>query len=164
MQHIQVILGMVADSGFRAKIEEVGFTGDWRPKFANAQGRFTGTSFIPDTFGEPVQSLYRQYHSNQTLWHGFDPDGKSTYAGDPFLDDLTTKMRREFDKNKRIQLAFDLQRYEGKKMYWPKVAGGANSFELAWPVLRNRDVWQGIGHRDFATWWLDPKKAPLGAS
>ena len=45
-------------------------------------------------------------------------------------------------------------------MFQPKI-GGANSFNLAWPVVRNQNVWQGGTNHEFARIFLDPSKAPL---
>jgi hypothetical protein len=74
---------------------------------------------------------------------------------------MTTKMRREFDEKKRIELSHEIQKYEASKMYYMAFPGGANGFTLHWPCVRGRNVWQGDAYRDDATLWLDQTKPPF---
>jgi hypothetical protein len=67
----------------------------------------------------------------------------------------------EFDEKKRQDLVNEIQKYEAKKVYFPRVGGGANAFSLAWPAYRGRGVWQGTTSRWLATNWLDQMKEPL---
>jgi peptide/nickel transport system substrate-binding protein len=164
--YIDTILAMVPDAGFRTQIHTVNFGTEWRPQLADARGQFEGVSFILDSGGaEPANYLYLHYHIKGSLNHGYDPDGLNRREGDPTLNDLTTKGRLEFDEKKRMELASEIQKYEAKKVYFPRVAGGATAFSLAWPALRGRGVWQGTTSRGFgtssATNWLDPTKAPI---
>jgi hypothetical protein len=83
---------------------------------------------------------------------------------DSTLDGLTSKAVQEFDDKKRLELVQEIQRYEGGKNFYPRFGGGTG-FSLAWPTVRNRNVYQG-GSRggtpnNPSTLWLDPEKAPL---
>ncbi len=161
-KHIEVVLAMVQDAGFRPKQNLVNFNSEWRPQIHDTHGHFDGAAFVTDASpAEPAFYLGVRYGVNGSLFHGFDADGKGTFAGDPYLEGLLQKMRTEFDEKKRVQLAYDFQRYEAKKVYYPRVAGGANTFELGWPAVRGRKVWQGATNRTAATFWLDHTKAPL---
>jgi hypothetical protein len=110
-----------------------------------------------------VAYLFRFYNSKGSDFRGFDADGRGNGAGDPVMDELTTKMKGEFDDKKRTALVHELQRREGQKHYMSAFPGGANSFALAWPAVRGRQVWRGEGQRDDATLWLDQTKAPFRA-
>jgi hypothetical protein len=72
---------------------------------------------------------------------------------------------QEFDAKKRMSLVHEIQRYEGGKNFYPRVGGGTG-FSLAWPAVRNREVYRGGTARAqaLATLWLDPEKPPLKKS
>jgi len=128
------------------------------PKYHNQSvAPFAGVSVslsnLPD---DPANYLFSYYNSRGSLRMGTD----ST------LDDLTSKAVAEFDNAKRMTLTHEIQRYEGGKNFYPRF-GGATGFSLAWPVLRNRQVYRGgTGRADTnnpSTLWLDNTKAPLKA-
>ena len=163
-RHIQTALAMVKDAGFRPIIDAVNFNTDWRPKFADARGKFSGMSFIVDSGGvEPSTFLYLHYNAKGSLNHGYDPDGQSRFLGDPTLNDLTVKARLEQDEEKRKSIVHEIQKYEAKKVYFPRLGGGAKLFDLGWPALRGRWTWQDVTNRNYAHLWVDPEKAPLKA-
>jgi ABC-type transport system substrate-binding protein len=160
-KHVEIILGMIREAGLNAKTNPVGFTTDWRPKFADIHGDHPGVAFrIDNGRPDPGDNLFSHYNSKAALFQGFTPDGKSTFAGDPKMDDWTTKMRREFDTKKRIALAQELQKYEAQMQYWPLAPGGANSFRLAWPCIQNFGVYTG-GRDQLVYEWIDETKPPF---
>jgi peptide/nickel transport system substrate-binding protein len=169
-KHIEIIQGMTVDAGFRNKNVDVGFNNEWRTVYQSGNGKFSGTSYVNETSNgvDPAVYLYRYYNTRGAIFRGFDAQGLGNAAGDIYLDDLTTKIRREFDDKKRQELIKDLQRYEGKSLYYIWLPGGANSFSLAWPAVRNLQVWRGSAggynpepRRDLATLWLDRSKPPF---
>ena len=157
---------MTAEAGFKNKNVEIGFTNEWRTIYQSGHGEFTGTSYVNETSNgvDPANYLYRYYNTKGAIFRGFSATGKPDHAGDPALDELTNKIRREFDDKKRQALILDLQRYEGNTLYYLWLPGGANGFELAWPAVRNRQVFRGDAHRDNAAIWLDQTKAPFKKS
>ena len=47
-------------------------------------------------------------------------------------------------------------------MSWQPRPGGASSFRITWPALRNKNVWQDENQgRYLATVWLDQTKPPF---
>jgi ABC-type transport system substrate-binding protein len=157
---IEILSGMAQEAGFRITNHQLGI--EDRVAILQGRGRFEGLSYGVDAGGpEPANYLFTRYHPTGSWFYGFDADGKSTFSGDPEITSIVEQMRREFDDKKRMQLAFDVQRHEGKKMYSPLAPGGANQFEVAWPAVRGREVWQGVTSRNFAYLWLDPNRAPL---
>ena len=77
----------------------------------------------------------------------------------------TTSRRRcarEFDNAKRIKYAQDLQNYLGKQQYFFHALGSATGFNVAWPVMRNFSVFQGLqwGYLQ-KRFWIDDTQAPL---
>ena len=79
---------------------------------------------------------------------------------------MNEKARIERDVEKRRTLVQDLQRYLAKAMYGLILPGGASGFSLAWPALRNYNVYRGASGG--AAWfhykeWLDTTKPPFTA-
>lgn len=69
-------------------------------------------------------------------------------------------MRREFDDTKRKSLAVDVQRYLGKMMYIVRNPGGATGFALAWPAMKNFNVFIS-DPIPYARNWIDDSLPPL---
>ena len=78
------------------------------------------------------------------------------------------KVMAELDANKRRSLAEDIQRYVAGKMYSVRWAGGATSFTMAWPAVKNFNAFRGGGTFGVPAFnlyeWMDPGLAPLKTS
>ncbi len=158
---IQALIGMANDSGLRVKSVPANFATEWQQKYRDVKGNFDGMAFVLQVgSGDPGDLMFALFNSGGSQFMGFDPNGQSTFKGDPTMDDLTNKMRREFDANKRYQYGFELQRYEAKMQYYPMFPGGANGFNLVWPAVENFAVNRG-GY--FLEYYLsiNDQKAPL---
>ncbi len=157
-----------------AVIEEAGFRGQKRqlqpPEIlgmitnASPPGNFNGTYVATDpTAPDPGTYLYQLYHRSGGNFYGYNPNSTGASAeGDPLLNDLIEKMQVEFDEKKRMQLAYDFQRYHAKMNYRPRIGGGATTLTTSWPALQNQGIWRGdLFKRDWCWEWLDTTKAPL---
>ena len=155
---LEAVVGLSQDSGLfnPNRVNVQNFFSEFIPKYHNqARGSFAGVSISLSNLAEdPANYLFSYYNTHGSLRMGTD----ST------LDDLTAKAIVEFDNEKRMQIVHDIQRYEGGMNYYPRLGGGTG-FSLAWPVVRNREVYRGgtglSGTNNPSTLWLDPKKAPL---
>jgi hypothetical protein len=151
---LEALFGMTADSGvFKVNIDLLAnYDADWVPKYHNQSlGPFSGVTISLSSLAQdPATYLHSYYNSKGALRQGTDAT----------LDDLTSKMIREFDAKKRMEIGFDIQRYEGQKMYYPRI-GGATGFSIGWPAVRNREVHRGGTMRQLTTLWLDQEKAPF---
>ena len=78
---------------------------DYRPKFADSHGDFTGFTTRPvpqDLLPDPVEIANTMYVPNKsTNFSGFMADGLAWEAGDPKHTELLTKARQEFDEKKQ---------------------------------------------------------------
>jgi ABC-type transport system substrate-binding protein len=155
---IETIIGMTQESGlFKWKLNIVqNYFAEFFPKYHNQSiAPFAGVAISLSNLAEdPANYVFSYYNSKGSLRMGTD----ST------LDGLTAKAVQEFDNKKRLELVQEIQRYEGGKNFYPRFGGGTG-FSLAWPAVRNRNVYQG-GSRggtpnNPSTLWLDPEKAPL---
>ncbi len=155
---VEPIIGLTQNSGlFKWNLNVVqNYFAEFFPKYHNQSvAPFAGVAIslsnLPD---DPANYLFSYYNSRGSLRMGTD----ST------LDDLTAKAVAEFDNAKRMSLTHEIQRYEGGKNFYPRF-GGATGFSLAWPAVRNRQVYRGgTGRADTnnpSTLWLDNTKAPL---
>jgi ABC-type transport system substrate-binding protein len=152
-QRFESLVGMAESSGlFKPTIEVLDFGSVWNVTFRNNKGAFNGVGFILDVNElDPAIDLYTHYH----------PSGSKYFGGDDELNGMLEKMIAEFDTDARMKLAHDVQRYEGGANYQP-MPGGATTFRITWPALRNKFVWQGDSQgRYLATVWLDQTKAPF---
>jgi peptide/nickel transport system substrate-binding protein len=159
---IEVLLQMAQDGGFNIKVVPEAYATSYRNNYRDAKGNFEGTSFVRVSLADeedPTNRIFAQYHKTGDLFKGFDANGQTAGAGDPALDDLVVKMRGEFDLDKRIALAHDVQKIDAKKMYYIRFPGGAESFSLAWPAIANYGIYKG----GYPWWyyWMDDTKAPL---
>ena len=110
---IEVLLSMAQEAGFRIKIVPENYATSYRNNYRDVKGAFAGTSFVRVSLNneaDPTNRFYAQYHSTGDLFKGFDVNGRVAGAGDPVLDDLVVKMRREFDLDKRIAISHEVQR------------------------------------------------------
>ena len=156
-----IVEGMVRDSGvFTFEFKDLEWGTEWAPQIRQSGGKFTGTSWGPDTASpDPAVAAFFVYH----------PKGGYFEGGDEKLAQLALDIRREFDSEKRKKLVHDLLRYDAVKMFNQKI-GVAASFDLAWPVVRNVGVFRGgTNWLDIRTGselkaWIDPTKPPLGKS
>jgi ABC-type transport system substrate-binding protein len=155
----EIFLGMIESAGiWKQNRVLVDYRTEWSSeKFRFSSGQFAGTSWGPDTSAKnATEAAFFIYNSN----------GGYYFGGDSMLDDITAKARREFDETARMQLIYDLQKYEAKMMFNEKI-GTAGSFALHWPAVRNVGVyqdgtnWLGITTPSGLKAWLDQTKAPF---
>ncbi len=160
LKMVEVVTAMAADAGLRFKGVPHNYTLEWGPKYRDSKGHFEGVAYSNASGTVDAGVLNSLFNSKGSLFKGFSPDGSSTFAGDPYLDDLTVKIKQEYDRKKRFALAHDLQRYVAKTQYYTRFPGGASGFSLAWPVVGNFGVYSGGTTPEFAL-WIDSSKAPL---
>jgi ABC-type transport system substrate-binding protein len=168
-KYIEVLEGFAGEAGFKFTKAIQSYTTNWAPEFRDSHGFFEGVAYraFPQA-SDPGDQLYAEYNKGGSVYYGFDPDGKGIgakegpYIGDPTCDDLTNKIRTEFDDAKRKSLGQELQRYLGKMQYQVGYVGAATGFQLAWPAVRN---WRMLSGNDssqtWASYWIDDTQAPL---
>ena len=166
---VETIHGMAAEAGFKFNRLQHQAPAPWNAEWRDSRGFFDGIAFrLTPVPAEPGDGLYSLYHKSGSFNYGFDPDGKGVaskdgpFLGDPTADDLTQKIRTEFDNAKRITYAKDLQKYLGKMQYFHHALGSATGFNVAWPAVRNFSVFNGLqwGYL-WKNYWIDPEQAPL---
>jgi ABC-type transport system substrate-binding protein len=154
---LEALIGMTADSGvFKVNLHLLNnYDAEWVPRYHNqSNGPFSGvTVSLSSLAQDPATYLHAYYNSRGPLRQGTDAT----------LDEMTNKIVKEFDEKRRMALAHDIQRYEGEKMYYPRI-GGSTGFSLGWPAVRNREVYRGGTMRGLTTNWLDQEKAPFRQS
>ncbi len=157
---VEVLLGMVRDSGIRFRSVPANFATDWQQKYRDVKGNFDGIAFSTNPpSGDNGDTAFAHYNSNGSQFQGWEAEGKSTFKGDPMMDDLTNKIRREFDVKKRYALAHELQRHEAKMQYHPLFPGGVSGLNLVWPAVENYGVYTGGYFLEYYL-WVNDTKAP----
>jgi hypothetical protein len=166
---VEAIHGMAQAAGFRIERKQHQAPAPWNAEFRDSRGAFEGIAFrLTPVPPEPRDGLFAVYNKNGSLNYGFDPDGAGVesidgpFVGDSFVDDLTSKIRQEFDNQAAVDMAHELQRYLGKKQYFSRALGSATSFNVAWPAVRNFAVFEGLAWGFlWKEYWLDKTQAPL---
>jgi ABC-type transport system substrate-binding protein len=159
---MDVIEGLFSEAGFTVTEQEQVTIPEIFTEYINNGGHFTHLLNTLD-FGGPDPAAYFRTHLHKTgsLFGGWDADGgPANKEGDPFLNDTIDKMMMEFDEPKRQDLAHDLIRYMGAKVYKMRYPGAGTQLGLAWPELQNAYVWRGYGLAGaFSYEFIDPSKA-----
>jgi ABC-type transport system substrate-binding protein len=164
LKHVEVMMNFAKEAGINMVTTPVSFTTEWRPKVADVQGDFEGVSFRPDATGglpHPVEFMYAGFHHEAGAGYtGFFSSNSTFQKGDPRLDDILSKARREFDVKKQQAGLFEMQKIVADEMYIVRMPGSSNTFVMSWPAVRNEQVW--VGDTTLRNMWLDPTKPPLG--
>ncbi len=160
---VELVEGMMAEGGFRFKKNIVNYGTEFIPKYRDGKGNYEGLSYkrgpTPPTDDAVAYLMFFNYSKGGVAFYGYDEAGKGDNSGDPKVDDLLLKARGEIDTAKRQGLIGEVQRYLGGKQYNVRWAGGSNSFALAWPVVKNFNVFQGVLTPE--SWqWLDESQPP----
>ena len=158
-----------AQAGFRVKTNVIDYTTYYIPTIRDGGGKYEGWGYRAGGTSamDAVATLLVKYQSKYGQgFLGFDAKGTGDASGDPALDDMILRARSELDTEKRRTLVFDIQRHLAKTMYDIPDPGGATQFLMAWPALKNFQVFQGDRRGGNATsgvhsWWIDETQAPI---
>jgi ABC-type transport system substrate-binding protein len=144
----EILQGMLETTGlFRLKINLLDFNTEWNAVFRDNNGEYNGMHITLDTWElDAAVDLHSHYHRA----------GSRSFGGDDELDRLTEAMLLEFDLEKRIALAHDLQKYEAKVQFSP-ASTSATQLVAGWPAERIpfNTVWRGNPNRWHAHTWID---------
>jgi ABC-type transport system substrate-binding protein len=168
-RQIEVLEGMASEIGFKFDKKIWGYSTDWNPNIRDSRGFFEGIAYRQTPIPvEPGDALYAQYNKGGSFYYGYDDQGRGVtssngpFNGDVTCEDLTAKIRGEFDASKRVALGVDLVKYLGKQQYFFRALGGASGFNVAWPAVRNFSVFNGLswGYL-WKNYWIDETQPPL---
>jgi ABC-type transport system substrate-binding protein len=99
------------------------------------------------------------HHQAGAGYTGFFSANSSFQKGDPRVSDLLSKARQEFDVKKQQAAIHEFQRILAEEMYIVRFPGGSNTFTMAWPCVRNQEVW--TGDTTLRNMWIDTTKRPI---
>jgi peptide/nickel transport system substrate-binding protein len=161
------LVGMLKDGGIKVNVKVVDRVNVFDKNVRNGHGNWDGFSFdIGGASPSVAAFLWRRYASTGTVFAGFDgTGGKDRMKGDPYVDDVTNKMVREADKQKKQALIDDFIRYMAEKMYEVPAGGQAQAYRVVWPVVQNFGVFRTIvpGVENDIHLWLDTSKPPVAS-
>lgn len=167
-KELELIQGMTGEAGFKPKAVPINYTAEFIPKYRDGRGQHNGVAYkigpgyATDAIARFVYEIYGKGGSN---FYGFSASGKNDQAGDPVIDALIDKGKAENDIPKRQAIALDIQREMAKKQWMVMWPGGAGSFLMAWPAVRDfqtyRDSANGSNYAPASRYWLDQDKPPF---
>jgi ABC-type transport system substrate-binding protein len=164
----EVLDGMAGEIGIRTAVQPIDYATEYIPLYRDGSGQYEGWAYHSISGSNPG-SLSPVRGTADMFWpqsgvtfKGFSASGKNDQAGDPALTTMLEKARLEPDTEKRRSVVFDIQRHLGKTMWGLLQPGAATGFTMAWPALRNFQLWNatGVGWA-FYQQWLDETKPPF---
>jgi ABC-type transport system substrate-binding protein len=162
-----IVNGMAQDIGISVTVHQLDYLKEYIPNFRDGRGQWEGWAWMSTAGGDPtggdgVGALASVFWSKAgSAYKGFSVSGRNDQAGDPQVDALIERGRREQDLERRKEIGRELQRYLAKTVYMLQPPGGATGFTLAWPCIGNFNVWQGSGLGRNYHWWVDETKPPF---
>jgi peptide/nickel transport system substrate-binding protein len=129
----QIINGMMADVGIRAKYVLMDLNNEWYPQVYDSFGDFLGLNQSSySDYPDPDGLFYGRYHSKSSrpqLPRGLDAK----------MDQMIEQQRAELDSKKRKAIIDDIQRYLAEKMYYVPTAHSV-PYDIGWPTVGNIGV------------------------
>jgi ABC-type transport system substrate-binding protein len=164
--HMEVLNGFEREIGLRHTARTLDYNTEFLNNYRDTAGDFEGLTYKagPSALSnDPVARLAFDYFSKGgRTWYGFDVGGKGDSSGDPYVDSEITRLQSELDANKRKTAVHELQRHLAKTQYAIRWPGGATSFSLAWPALRNFLVFRAPGPiQGTLHHWVDETQPPF---
>jgi peptide/nickel transport system substrate-binding protein len=163
--------GMLRELGLKIEVNTPGYQNDYIPNYRDGRGQFEGYTYatvlgtLPNVI-HPVAALVAEYWPRGgTAFRGFSASGSNDQSGDPRLNSMLEKARLEVDtKALKSQLA-EIQKYLAKTMWGLLVPGGATSFNMAWPAVRNHRTYRRTRNGNFQEFdpyklWIDKTQPP----
>jgi peptide/nickel transport system substrate-binding protein len=164
--------GMLRELGIDITVNTPDYATDYIPNYRDGHGQFEGYAYatvlgtLPQVI-HPVASLVAEYWPRGgDAFRGFSASGSNDMAGDPELNAMIEKARLEFDTDALKSQLAEMQRYLAKAMWGLMTPGGATSFNMAWPAVKNHRVWRRTRQGGFSQWdpysiWLDQSQPPF---
>jgi len=160
-------IGFLNEIGIKTKVNNPDYQTVWLSNYYYGKGAYEGMSIGADNTDADIGNfMFARFHPKGPRFKGFDPSGKNPTAGDPEVTKLTEEIKREFDTDKRKDIARRYQQYMAKAMYSVPFPGQSAGFSLTWPVVGNAGVFNsgsnyGGGTETAVHVWLDRTKPPL---
>ena len=164
-QQIEVLENMAREVGFNPKANVIDYQTEFIPNYRDKQGQFEGWTYKqgPRPSQDPLHRTEFDYYSKGgSNFAGFDVNGKGDGSGDPEVDRLLLSARSVLDDDERRSILHQVEDYLSAKQYQVKWPGGTSGFYLAWPSLKNFQVFRAETTTMYPpTWWLDQTKPPF---
>ncbi len=163
-KQVDILEGMANEAGFKFNRNIMNYQSEFIPRIRDAKGNFDGITWkllTPSTPPDGIEAMVAYFSKGGgATFQGIDPTGKGALDGDPFVEDLIQKARGELDQNKAHSYVHEIQRYVAGKGYMWRFPGGATGVDIAWPAVRNYNVYQNEYRTHFAE-WLDQNQPPF---
>jgi len=163
----QIQVGFMNDAGIKTKVNNPDYQTVWLNNYYYGKGNFDGVAVGADSTEADIGTFFfARSHPKGPRFKGFSPDGSDPMKGDPELTKQIDDIRKEFDTEKRRDLAKKIQQYTAKTMYMVPFPGQSAPFVLRWPAVGNGGVFilgsqYGGGAETIINNWVDKTKAPF---
>ncbi len=163
----QIQVGFMNEAGLKTKTNNPDYQTTWLNAYYYGKGAFDGVAVGADSTEADVGTFFfARSHPKGPRFKGFDPSGTNPSAGDPEMTKMIDDIRKEFDTEKRRDIAKRFQQYAAKTMYMVPFPGQSAQFVLRWPSVGNGGVFvlgsqYGGGTETIINNWVDKTKAPF---
>jgi ABC-type transport system substrate-binding protein len=172
VQECEVMDQYARDIGLVVNTTPIDYNLAYLPNFVTKQGQFSGMLYGIGavTSQHPIDYWVWRFYSKSGPTSGSlgfgGPDGsRGDMSGDPELDRLIERGKAETNPTALIEIIHDLQRVAAEQAYTVARPGFADSFQLAWPQVRNFATFQGdtrvtlAGTHGINNYWIDESRA-----
>ena len=117
-------------------------------------------------YGTVALLVYGSLHKDGAYYKGMTPNGLNPQNGDPTVNDLAEKIKREFDVEKQKTLTHELIRYFTGQSYYVPQPSQVKGLSAYWPAIGNLGVFSNgvspnVWAERYINWWIDTSKAPF---
>jgi peptide/nickel transport system substrate-binding protein len=157
-QRAEALIAMLAKGGVTARANAVDYTAEWIPRYLRARGNFDGMAmYLNSTRADPGLWLQEFFVSTGAI--------SQLATNFPMVDEFFIRQQREFDRQRRISIFHDVQRYFAEEVPTVPQGGGTERPSLVWNGLHGPGetfIWVGNEGAEAAetypSFWVD---APL---
>jgi peptide/nickel transport system substrate-binding protein len=142
-QRAEALMSMLSEGGIKFNPNPIDYSAVWIPQYLRSQGNYDGLAMYPNGAradpGQWMGVFLASWGPNNQVAKNF-----------PELDALITKQRGELDRNKRVALFHDIQRYCVENMVIIPQGGHTDAPSLAWKGLRGPDQYSPYGGNTYS--------------
>ena len=168
VRNAEIFAGMFGNLGMKPKQDAVPYN-QYQEIYSRDGNlhRFSGVALRAGrAWGSIPGQLFGTFHKDGSLFHGMTPDGRNPELGDPKVNDLTEKIKAEFDVARQRTLVHDLIRYVTEDANAIPKPSTAKDYTLTWPAMANFGVYSiypsgARAAESFINVWIDSTKAPV---
>ncbi|HEX5140573.1 MAG TPA: ABC transporter substrate-binding protein [Dehalococcoidia bacterium] len=168
LRNADVFAGMFREAGMKVNQDAVPYQ-----KYQEVYSRdgnlfaFNGVTMRAGrAWGSVAAQLFGTMHKDGSIYHGMSANNSNYEQGDPKVNDLTEKIKLEYDTKKQEDLVHQLIRYVTGEATAISQPATSKAYTVTWPALGNFGVFTSYpggakAAETMINYWIDSTKPPL---